>query len=33
MNILEFDCRGLEFTDFKPEVCTTRYCRYSREID
>lgn len=19
-NILEFDCRGLEFTDFKPEV-------------
>lgn len=20
-NILEFDCRGLEFTEFKPEVC------------
>lgn len=20
--ILEFDCRGLEFTDFKPEVCS-----------
>lgn len=20
-NILEFDCRGLEFTEFKPEAC------------
>lgn len=23
-NILEFDCRGLEFTEFKPEVCSWR---------
>lgn len=22
-NILEFDCRGLEFTEFKPEVWTS----------
>lgn len=20
-NMIEFDCRGLEFTEFKPEVC------------
>lgn len=29
-NILEFDCRGLEFTDFKPEVRTSRPCRCFR---
>ena len=25
-DILEFDCRGLEFVDFKPEVRRTRAC-------
>lgn len=25
-NILEFDCRGLEFTDFKPDVCISFPC-------
>lgn len=32
-NILEFDCRGLEFTEFKPEVCTTRQHSKCHEIN
>ena len=30
--ILEFDCRGLEFTEFKPEVCESPLCGQIRSF-
>lgn len=32
-NILEFDCRGLEFTEFKPDVSAQRDSSYTVSLN